>query len=277
MAGDTIHDEQGVISAEQALRFLDEASGILAGSLDYEQTLGTIAQLMVPVIADWCAVDVSNDDGSLRQITSGHPDPEQELFLVELRRRYRAETRGSEGVLRVIETGEPELQPDVTGVAAARTTIHPDEADLYERLGPKSYVIVPLVARGRTIGALTLLSTRAGRHYGPGDVSFAMHVARRFALALDNASLYEVAEASRAQLDSVFTTAPVGLAFLDEDLRYVRVNAALAEINGVPIEQHIGHRVSEVLGPDGPVIEQLLRQVRDNGEALVDIELSTEV
>src|SRR4051795_3545663 len=104
-----------------------------------------------------------------------------------------------------------------------------------------------------------------------------MHLARRFALAVDNASLYGVAEASRAQLDSVFTTAPVGLAFLDADLRYVRVNAALAEINGVSLEQHIGRRAAEVLGPDGPVMEQLLRQVLDNGEPLVDVELSTDV
>src|SRR4051794_15315549 len=251
MASEAVHSEQGVISAEQALRFLDEASGILAGSLNYETTLGTIAQLMVPVLADWCAVDVVAADGSLRQITSGHPDPEQERFLIELRRRYRAETQGSEGVLRVIATGEPELQTDVIGAAASRTTILAEEADLYERLAPKSYLIVPLVARGRTIGAMTLLSTRTGRHYGPGDVSFAMHVARRFALAVDNASLYGAAEASRAQLDSVFTTAPVGLAFLDTELRYVRANAALAEINGIPLEDHIGRRARDVLGANG--------------------------
>src|SRR3954452_23250997 len=132
MAGESAHSEQGVIGAEQALRFLDEASGILAGSLDYEHTLGTIAQLMVPLLADWCAVDVRGEDGALRQITSGHPDPEQEAFLVELRRRYRAETQGSEGVLRVIETAQPELQSDVAGADASRTTIHPEEADLYE-------------------------------------------------------------------------------------------------------------------------------------------------
>src|SRR5690349_15511378 len=134
MASEAVDSERGVISAEQALRFLDEASDILAGSLDYERTVGTIVQLMVPVLADWCAVDVVGPGGALRQITSGHPDPEQELFLVELRRRYREETRGSEGVLRVLETGEPELQSDISGVAGARTTIRPEEAALYERL-----------------------------------------------------------------------------------------------------------------------------------------------
>src|SRR3954454_2596903 len=262
MASDAIDSAQGVISAQEALTFLDEASAILAGSLDYEFTLGTIAQLTVPVLADWCAVDVVQEDGSLRQITSGHPDPEQEQLLMELRRRYRAEKAGSEGVARVIATGESELMPDVSGGApSARLAIRDDEAEAYDRLGPKSYLIVPMVARGRAIGAITLLSTRAGRHYGPGDLTFAQHLAQRFALAVDNASLYEAAERSRSQLDNVFTTAPVGLAFLDSDLRYVRANTALAEINAVPLEDHIGRRVSEVLGPEGAGIEAMLRHV----------------
>src|SRR3954451_16267005 len=115
MASDAIDSAQGVISAQEALTFLDEASAILAGSLDYERTLGTIAQLMVPVLADWCAVDVVQDDGSLRQITSGHPDPEQERLLMELRRRYRAEKAGSEGVTRVIATVESELVSELHG------------------------------------------------------------------------------------------------------------------------------------------------------------------
>ena len=278
MASDAVDNAEGVISAQEALTFLDEASAILAGSLELERTLGTIAQLMVPVFADWCGVDVVQDDGTTRQITSGHPDPEQERLLMELRRRYREEKAGSEGVMRVIATGEPELVTDISGgPASAGMTIRPDETDLYTRLAPRSYIIVPLVARGRTVGAITLLSTRAGRHYGPSDLSFAMHLARRFALAVDNAGLYEAAERSRALLDNVFTTAPVGLAFLDAELRYVRVNGALAEINGVPVEDHIGRRVSDVLGPDGSGVEAMLRHVLDTGRPAIDLEMSAEV
>src|SRR5581483_7615125 len=180
MASDAVHTEQGVLSAEDALRFLDEASGVLAGSLNYETTLAHIAQLMVPTLADWCAVDVIQEDGSLRQITSGQPDPQQEELLLELRRRYREEKAGSEGVLRVIATGQPELAADVRGVASARLEILAAEAELYDRLSPKSYLIVPLVARGRTLGAMTILSTRPGRHYNDTDLAFARHLARRF-------------------------------------------------------------------------------------------------
>src|SRR5438552_10779189 len=80
----------GFLSAEQALDFLDGASEVLARSLDYERTLQDVARLAVPDLADWCAIDIVQDDGSLRQITSRHPDPPRQALLLELRRRFRA-------------------------------------------------------------------------------------------------------------------------------------------------------------------------------------------
>src|SRR4051812_49364253 len=123
MRQDAVDSLQGVLSAEEALRFLDEVAAVLIGSLDYEQTLGRVAQLAVPLLADWCAVDLLEEDGSLRQITSGHPDPEQEALLKQLRVRYRAEKGGAEGVSSVIASGQPELRSDVSG--SARIAILP--------------------------------------------------------------------------------------------------------------------------------------------------------
>ena len=274
MSGGVIRDGQGVLSADEALRFLDEASAVLASSLDYEQTVGHIAQLLVPLLADWCVVDVVTENGPPREITSGHPDPEQERLLAELRRRHREERGGDEGALRVIATGEPELHPDVRGLARARTSIHEDEAALYERLGPRSYLIVPLIARGRTLGAMTLLSTREGRHYGDSDLAFAQHLAGRFALAIDNARLFAEANNARALLDDFFVSAPFGLGFLDRELRYLNVNPALARINGRPVEEHLGRTPTDLLGEAAEPAEQLLRQVLDTGEAVLDLELS---
>lgn len=171
---------------------------MLARSLDYERTLAEVAQLAVPEFADWCAADVVQPDGSLRQITSGHPDLRIEEFLMELRRRYRQEKGTSEGAMHVIATGESELQSDVRD--APRIDIPGEESALYESLSPRSYMIVPMVARGRTVGALTFLSTREGLHYGPIDLDFAHHLARRFALAADNARLYHEAELARERL-----------------------------------------------------------------------------
>jgi serine phosphatase RsbU (regulator of sigma subunit) len=191
----------GFLSAERALAFLDHASEVLARSLDYEQTLQDVARLAVPELADWCAIDIVQPDGSLRQITSRHPEPEQESFLMELRRRFRANVRETAGVARVVRTGEAEHVVDTGTAPVDSVELKPEERDLYARLGPRSYVIVPLITRARTIGALTLLSTREDRHYGTGDVDFAHHLARRFALAIDNARLFDESRDARVRAE----------------------------------------------------------------------------
>ena len=272
MRQEAVETGQGVLSAEEALRFLDEAAAVLVGSLGYDQTLGRVAQLAVPLLADWCAVDIIEEDGTLRQITSGHPDPEQEQLLRELRRRYRAEKGATEGVARVIASGQPELQIDVRG--GARMEIFPEEADLYERLGPKSYLIVPLAARGRTLGALTLLSTKPGRHYTEADLPIAMHLARRSSLAIDNARLYDAAERSLGLLDTLFKTTPIGLSFVDADLRVTRINEALAEMNGVSVEEHIGRTIGEVLGSFASEVEPFYRKALEDRRPVLNQEVS---
>src|SRR5919112_1385230 len=253
----------GVMDPQSALGFLAQASGLLAASLDYERTLTEVARLAVPDVADWCGIDIVEADGSTRQVTSVHPNPEHEAFLLELRRRYREEKQGSAGTAHVIATGEPELVADVTG--AVDVTLREDEGELYRGLAPRSYMIVPLVARGRTLGALTLLSTREGRHYDESDLDFAQHLGRRFALAIDNARLYDEAERTRGLLDTLFASAPVGLGFFDRDLRCVRVNEALAAIDGRPVAEHIGEPLEAMLGPLAAKVIPLYRHALVSG------------
>src|SRR5919201_789331 len=138
MADDPTQRSGGVLDPQRALAFLAEASAVLARSLDYERTLVDVAQLAVPEFADWCAVDVVQDDGSLRQITSGHPDPRMEELLMELRRRYRREKGTSEGAMHVITSGESELQTDVRGSPRLEIAGE-EEGRLYETLSPQSY------------------------------------------------------------------------------------------------------------------------------------------
>ncbi len=261
-------DRHPVMDPEAALGFLAQASGVLAGSLDYERTLLEVARLAVPDVADWCAVDIVEPDGSLRQITSTHPDPEQEGLLMELRRRYRAEKGGSAGAAYAILTGEPTLAEDTRG--SAEIDLRSDEREVYERLGPKSYMIVPLMARGRTIGALTLLTTREGRHYTEADLDFAEHLGRRFALAIDNARLYDEAESARAMLDTLFRSVPVGLAILDADLRVVRANDTLSAIATRAATECVGCSIAELFGTRGEQLEPLCRRVLETGEPLLD-------
>jgi len=247
-----------VVSAREALEFLTRAGFVLADSLDYEETLARVVDLVVPQIADWCGVYIADGDGTEREITSRHADPDLERMLVEIRRRRREAEDGSE-TLEVLRSGRSILATDVTGTDASDLT--ESQRAGVARLGPRSYLIVPLRARGRVIGALTLLSTREGRHYRDQDLAFAETLGERFALAIDNASLYEAAERSLGLLDTLIATAPVGLAFLDTDRRYVRVNEALAAINGRPVEDHVGRLVDEVPGPLGEQLAGVHREV----------------
>ena len=125
-------------------------------------------------------------------------------------------------------------------------TIDGHQRELIERLAPKSYMIVPLAARGRVLGSMTLLSTRAGRHYAESDLAFAAALAQRCALAIDNARLHDRAERSLSLLDTVFSTAPVGLALVDRDLRFVRVNETFAAFNERPVDDLVGRTVAEL-------------------------------
>jgi serine phosphatase RsbU (regulator of sigma subunit)/anti-sigma regulatory factor (Ser/Thr protein kinase) len=224
---------------------LAEASAVLARSLDYERTLAEVAQLSVPEFADWCGVDVVQPDGSLRQITSGHPDPRIEEFLLELRRRYREEKGISEGAMHVIATGESEIQTDVRG-APQIEIVRGEESGLYETLAPRSYMIVPMVARGRTIGALTFLSTREGRHYGAIDLDFAHHLARRFALAADNARLYKDAELARERLTFLARASELMAETLDLD-------ETLEQVAYLAVPRLADWCAIELLGEDGGI------------------------
>jgi PAS domain S-box-containing protein len=171
----------------------------------------------------------------------------------------------------VIATGEAELARDVSGQVAI--DLAEGEVESYRRLAPRSYMIVPLVARGRTIGALTLLSMREGRHYGDNDLDFAQHLGRRFALAVDNARLYDEAERSRGLLDTLFASAPVGLGYFDADLCCVRVNEALAEIDGLSVEEHVGRPLAELLGPLAERVLPLYRHALTSGEPILEQEV----
>lgn len=177
--------------AEERLRFLADATRILSSSLDHRETLTLIAELAVPRLADWCAIEVADEVGVTRQLAVEHADPAKKALTLELRSRYPTDPDAEVGVPHVIRTGQPELYheiDDATLRAAARDEEH---LQLLRSLGFRSAMVVPMLARGRTIGALTLVSERADRLYDEDDLAFAVDLADRAALAVDNARLYE--------------------------------------------------------------------------------------
>jgi PAS domain S-box-containing protein len=264
--------------AHERLGFVADVSQVLTSSLDYRGTLSALAQLAVPRLADWCAVDMVDAHGRLRRLAIAHSDPAKVDAVWAMSHRYPE--AADDPVPQVIRSAEPQLIPDIPEELLRRFAR--DEAHLegLRAFGLRSLLIVPLTARGRILGAITLVMAESGRRYGEADLLLAQDLARRAAIAVDNARLYleteqalQEKDRSLALLDLVFRGAPIGLAFVDRDLRYVRVNEALAELNGAPIEAHLGHTVTEVVGPAAELVVPWFEQVFRTGEAVLDREL----
>lgn len=189
------------------LRFLAEAGAELGRSLDYEVTLAAVARLAVPDFADWCAVDICEEDGSVRRLAVAHVDPAKVELAHELHRRYPTDSDAPSGLPNVLRTGTAELYGEITDdvlVSLARDEQH---LEIARSLGLRAAMIVPLAARGRTLGAVSFVSAESGRRYGPDDLAFAEQFAARAALAVDNARLYRQASAAVAARDEFISVA----------------------------------------------------------------------
>jgi signal transduction histidine kinase/ActR/RegA family two-component response regulator len=183
---------------EESLRFLAEASDVLASSLDSEGTLSAVAQLAVPRVADWSAVHVPDEEGSVRVVAVVHGDPERLALAQELQQRYPPIPSTPGGICHVLQKGESTLVMDIAETHLATYARDAEHLAMIRRLGLKSIIIVPLQARGRTLGSLTFATAESGRRYGPPDLALAEDLARRAGLAMDNARLFrEATDADR--------------------------------------------------------------------------------
>jgi len=261
-------------------RFVADASELLASSLEYERTLANVAALAVPRFADWCTIDMVGEDGSLERLAVAHVDPDKVRLATELGERYPADPDAPYGVPNVIRTRRPELFSEITDDLLREATIEtPELLDILRELGLRSSMCVPLIARDRVLGTITFISAETGRRYDERDLAVAQDLARRAATAVDNALLFRETQLARrdaqdslAVVDAVFGAAPVGLAFMDTSFRYVRVNEALAAINGLSAEEHFGRTLRDVLGDElADGIEPYHRRVLETGEPVLDL------
>jgi PAS domain S-box-containing protein len=192
--------------AEESQKFLAEASEVLVSSLDYEETLKRIADLLVPRLADWCAVDMMTEDRVLRRLAVAHQDPVKIEFAHELERRYPQDMNEQQGVPNVIRTGEPELYPNIPDEMLTLVARDAEQLRIMRELGLRSAMIVPLNVQGRTLGAITFVSAESGRHYTETDLVFAEDLAHRAALAVENARLYREAQEVNRLKDEFLAT-----------------------------------------------------------------------
>ncbi len=201
----TFYDISEQKRIKDTLQLLAEAGEVLTSSLDYETTLASVTRLAVPRLADWCAADLVTEDGQIQRLAVTHVDPAKIKLAFEIERRFPPDPDGSQGVPGVIRTGQPVFVPTIPDEWLAKTIQDAEQLALMRSLGLKSVMIVPLIARGRTLGALSFALAESGRHYDRDDLAMAIHLARRGALAVDNARLYREAQEARARIAAINT------------------------------------------------------------------------
>lgn len=213
--------ERGRERLHQREHLLAKAGAALAETLDYRTTFANVARLVVPTIADYCLIDEMDESGSLRRIALAHADPGRETMLYQDAYHPPDADATLHPTVAVARSGEPVLVDDVTPAGLDRLAHEPEHRTALERLGLRSYMIVPLIARKRTLGTLTLAFAESGRRYWPEDLPLAQELARRAAAAVDNARLYaqaQVAISARERMIAIVSHElrnPLGSILLD--------------------------------------------------------------
>jgi PAS domain S-box-containing protein len=180
--------------AEEAQRFLADASSVLGSSLDYEPTLQSVARMAVPFLADWCIVDLLEDDGSIRQTAVAHVDDNVDLART-LRETYPPDPYEPHIIWQVLRSGQSVLTSEITDDEHAARAHDDEHLQLLRAMTIRSQMVVPLVARERRLGVISFIAAQLGR-YRPNDLILAEDLAHRAALAIDNARLYREAQAA---------------------------------------------------------------------------------
>jgi PAS domain S-box-containing protein len=240
--------------AEAAQRFLAEAGEALATSLDVEATLANIARLAVPRLADWCVIHLVQEDRSVSQIAVAHVDPERVAWARRLQEQYPVDSDIDQGVVRVARTGLPEIYPEVTDemlVAAARD---PEHLAILRLVGFSSVMIVPMIAREHPIVVITFVTAESRYRYGERDLELTQELARRAALAIDNARLYDAERAARLQAEEaqvrfrgLFEGVPDAILVVDAEGHFIEANAAACRMLGYDLDALLTMGLGDIL------------------------------
>ena len=245
-------------AAGRRLAFLSDASAALA-SLDYETALRQVARLSVPVFADYVAIDLVDDTGTLQRVAYAHVDAALEPRLRAMAAHHPRAGEDTHPLRTHMDTGTPLLVPEVTEEwlwQATRNAAY--VADAWS-LGPRSMIIAPVETRGRTLGAMTFVVADSGRRYTEDDVPVAAEVARRAATAVDNARLYQQSEVARREAEAANRAKGEFLAVMSHELR-------------TPLNAILGYSELVELGVHGPASDaqrEAMARIRRSGQHLL--------
>jgi PAS domain S-box-containing protein len=250
-----------------AAELLVEAGAALASSLDPQTTMREVAKLTVPRLADLCVIDLLDERGAINDVAVVAADEEIARGLEALRERAPLDPAGEHPVARVIRSGQPELLAEMADSSLrtfAETTTH---AEFMIANNYRSAVVVPLQARGRTLGAISILrlapeepSGPAARPYDQADLELAWELARRAALAIDNARLFSDLRRVEQRLETILTNVAEAITVVDRSGRTVFANQAAAELLGFPTPDEL------VNAPTGTIMSRFRVSTEDGRE-----------
>jgi PAS domain S-box-containing protein len=216
-----------------AMRLLVEAGAVLASSLDQTTTMGQVARLTIPELADLCVIDLRDDDGSIRDVAVAAAEEGIARELEALRARHPLDPAGEHPVARVLRSGEPVLLEEMTNMLLSSFAQGSEHARFMIDRGYRSAVVAPLRARERTLGALSVLRLGDGESYGRDDLELVCELARRAALAIDNARLFSDLRRVEQRLEAILVNLAEAITVVDEHGRTVFANQAAADLLGV--------------------------------------------
>ncbi|MBA2459474.1 MAG: response regulator, partial [Gemmatimonadales bacterium] len=230
---------------DRRLSFFAQASATLASSLDYEVTMRELARLVVPGMADWCAIHVVSERGGLQFVSGAHRDPTRDLVV-----RALCEYGG-----RAVPFVDPGADPRVAEVTDEQLQDRAEDAEqlkIYRALAPTTRLQVPLRARGQLAGVITLATAREyGRRFSGRDLDFARELGQRASLAVENSRLYREAQEADRRYRMLFEANPQPMWVLDVDtLAFLAVNDAAARHYGYSREEFLGMTIMDLRPPD---------------------------
>jgi PAS domain S-box-containing protein len=268
---------------QQRSAFLAEVSKMLADAFDGETLLQKVAELAINSIADGCCIHLTETESKVRLVAVAHADPSTVDTINNFSIRSSIADNAVNGYPLVIRSGKSELIAEVDEEILAAGADNPAEMEKLRSLNIGSHACVPLRARGRVMGSITCFTSKLGRRYSAEDMAMLEDLAYRVAIALDNARLYAEAQQALSQtsqsfalIDSLLEASPLAIGFVDCEMRFIRINQVLAELNGLPIEQHLGQDFRQLLPESAAKLAPIIQQVLETGQPVLNLEMSGE-
>jgi PAS domain S-box-containing protein len=269
-------------AARQRWAFLAQVSTLFASSLDYEATLARLAQIAVPTLGDLCIIDMAGPDGTIQRMAVAHVAAPREERLRQVQLHHPPTPGTPHPVLRVLATGQPEVLAEVSDSLLAAIACNREHLQAIRDLGYKSALVVPLMASGRVLGALSAISTESPRAYGPDDLALAQEFAGRAAMAIDNARVYAAerraraaAEAAEASYRGLFEGVADTILVCDAAGRIVDANRPATELLGYSLDELRQLRLLDICAMPPGWLESEYARFVDEGDWRGEAEVHT--